>query len=81
MVVTIESDGRLGPIEEEGGCQLYGEDLLMLLLALARRETRRGSPVYHEVVMDLGKPLILVVILLLGVLFDEYRPDILRGSR
>jgi hypothetical protein len=40
----------------------------MLSLALAHGETCRGSLVYHEAVMDLGKPLILVVILLLGVL-------------
>jgi hypothetical protein len=40
----------------------------MLPLALARGETRRGSPVYHEAAMDLRKPLVHVVILLLGVL-------------
>jgi hypothetical protein len=51
------------------GHQLYGEDLSTLSLALARRETPRGSPVYHEAVMDLGKPLVLVIIFLLGVLF------------
>jgi hypothetical protein len=68
MVVMIESDGRLGPVEEEGGCQLYGEDLSTVSLALARGETHRRSLVYHEAVMDLGKPLVLVIILLLGVL-------------
>jgi hypothetical protein len=68
MVVMVESDGHLGQVEEEGGRQLYGEDLSMLSLALARGETRRGSPVYHEAIMDLGKPLVLVVILVLAVL-------------
>jgi hypothetical protein len=69
MVITVESDGHLELVEEERGRQLYEEDLSTLSLVLVRRETHRGSPVYHEAVMDLGKPLILVVILLLGVLF------------
>jgi hypothetical protein len=47
----------------------------MLPLTLARRETRRGSPVYHEAVLDLEKPLILVVILLLGVLLLVFLLD------
>jgi hypothetical protein len=68
MVTTVESDGRLGPVEEEGGHELYREDLSMLALVLAHREARRGSPVDHKAVMDLGKPLILVVVLLFGVL-------------
>jgi hypothetical protein len=68
MVITVESDGHLGPVKEEGGCQLHGENLSMLPLTLAHRQTHRGSPVYHEAVMDLGKPLVLVIILLHGVL-------------
>jgi hypothetical protein len=68
MVVMIKSDSRSRPVEEKGGRQLYGEDLSTLLLALACRETRQGSPVNHEAVMDLGKPLVFVVIFLLGVL-------------
>jgi hypothetical protein len=68
MVVTVESDGHLGPVEEEGGRKLYGEDLSMLLLMLEHGDTRPGSPVYHKAVMDLRKPLVLVVILLLRVL-------------
>jgi hypothetical protein len=68
MVATVESDGHLGPVEEEGGHKLYEEDLLTLPLALACGETRRGFSVYHKAVMDLGKPLVLVVILLLRVL-------------
>jgi hypothetical protein len=68
MVITVKSDGHLGPVKEEGGCQLHGENLSTLPLALACRETRRGSPVYHEAVMDLEKPPVLIVILLLGVL-------------
>jgi hypothetical protein len=34
VVITVESDGHLGPVKEEGGCELHGEDLLMLPLAL-----------------------------------------------
>jgi hypothetical protein len=40
----------------------------MLVLALAPREAHRGSSIDHKAVMDLGKPLILVAVLLLGVL-------------
>jgi hypothetical protein len=47
---------------------VHGENLSTLPLALARQETRQGSLVYHEAVMDLGKPLILVVTLFFGVL-------------
>jgi hypothetical protein len=65
MVVMIKSDSHFGPVEEEGGRQLYGEDLSTLSLALAHGETCRGSPVNHEAVMDLGKPLIFVAIFLL----------------
>jgi hypothetical protein len=39
MVVMVESDSRSGPVKEEGGHHLYGEDLSTLSLALARRET------------------------------------------
>jgi hypothetical protein len=69
MVITIEGDSRFGPVEEEGGRQLHGEDLLTLSLPLARGVMCRGSPVNHEAVMDFGKPLIFVVIFLLGVLY------------
>jgi hypothetical protein len=34
VVVTVESDGHLGPIKEEGGCELHGEDLSTFPLAL-----------------------------------------------
>jgi hypothetical protein len=47
---------------------LYREDLLTFSLALARGETHQGSPVDHKAVMDLEKPLILVIILFLGVI-------------
>jgi hypothetical protein len=40
MVITVESDGHLGLVEEERGRQLYGEDLSTLSLALVRGETR-----------------------------------------
>jgi hypothetical protein len=75
VVITVESDGHLGPVKEEGGCGLHEEDLLMFPLALACREARRGSFVYHEAVVDLGEPLILVVshgIFLLVVFLDAY---------
>jgi hypothetical protein len=39
MVTTVERNGRFGPVEEQGGHKLYGEDLLTLSLALARGET------------------------------------------
>jgi hypothetical protein len=68
MVITIECDGRFGLVDEKEGRQLYGEDLSTLSLVLARRETCRGSPVYHEAVMYLGKLLVLIIIFLLGVL-------------
>jgi hypothetical protein len=44
MVITIEGDSRFGLVEEEGGRQLHGEDLLTLSLPLARGVTRQGSP-------------------------------------
>jgi hypothetical protein len=47
----------------------------MLSLALARREARRGSSVYHKAVVDLREPLFLVVslgIFLLVILLDAY---------
>jgi hypothetical protein len=34
VVVTVKSDGHLGPVNEEGGCELHGEDLSTFLLAL-----------------------------------------------
>jgi hypothetical protein len=75
VVITVESDGHLGPVKEEGGCRLHREDLSMFSLALARREARRGSSVYHEVVMDFREPLVLVVslgIVLLVIFLDAY---------
>jgi hypothetical protein len=68
MVTMVERDGRFGPVEEEGGHELYREDLLTFSLALACGETHQGPLVDHKVVMDLEKPLILVVVLFLGVL-------------
>jgi predicted ABC-class ATPase len=73
VVITVKSDGHLRPIKEEGGHELHGEDLSTFLLKLPCQEARRGSSVYHEAVMNLGKPLILVVslrILLLVVFLD-----------
>jgi hypothetical protein len=69
MVITIKRDSGPRPVEEEGGCKLYGEDLSTLALSLARGEACRGPPIDHKVVIDLRKPLVLVVIFLLGVLF------------
>jgi hypothetical protein len=34
VVITVESDGHLGPVKEEVGCELHGEDLSTFLLAL-----------------------------------------------
>jgi predicted ABC-class ATPase len=34
VVITVESDGHLGPVKKEGGCELHGEDLSTFLLAL-----------------------------------------------
>jgi hypothetical protein len=54
---------------------LHGEDLSMFSLALAHRKACRGSSVYHEAVVDLREPLVLVVtlgIFLLVVLLDAY---------
>jgi hypothetical protein len=64
----VEHDGGLGPVEEEGGYELHGEDLSMLALSLACGEVCQGSPIDQKAVMDLEKPLILVVFLLLRVL-------------
>jgi hypothetical protein len=44
MVITIERDGGPRPVEEEGGCKLYGEDLSTLALSLARGKACRGLP-------------------------------------
>jgi hypothetical protein len=75
VIITVESDGHLGPVKEEGGCRLHGEDLSTFSFALARREARRGSFVYHEAVVDLGESLVLVIslgIFLLVVFLDAY---------
>jgi hypothetical protein len=40
VVITVESDGHLRPVKEEGGCWLHREDLSMFPLALACREAR-----------------------------------------
>jgi hypothetical protein len=75
VVITIKSDGHLGPVKEEGGCGLHGEDLSTFLLALACREACRGSSIYHEAVVDFGEPLVLVVslgIVLLVIFLDDY---------
>jgi hypothetical protein len=68
VIITVERDGGLRPVKEEGGCELHGEDFSMLALSLTRGEARRGSIVDQKAVMDLGKSLILVVVLLLRVL-------------
>jgi hypothetical protein len=68
LVTSVKSDGHLGPVKEEGGCKLYGEDLSMLALLLAHREARQGPPIDQEAIVDLGKPLVLGVVRLLGVL-------------
>jgi hypothetical protein len=71
----VESDGHLRPVKEEGGCGLHGEDLSTFSLMLACREARRGSSVYHEAIVDLREPLVLVVslgIFLLVVFLDAY---------
>jgi hypothetical protein len=73
VIITVESDGHLGLVKEEGGCRLHGENLSTFSLALACREARRGSSIYHEAVVDLGEPLFLVVslgIFLLVVLLE-----------
>jgi hypothetical protein len=36
MVITVKSDGHVGPVKEEWGRQVYGENLSTLPLALAR---------------------------------------------
>jgi hypothetical protein len=75
VVITVESDGYLGPVKEEGGRGLHREDLSTFSLALAHREACRGSSIYHEVVVDFGEPLILVVslgIVLLVIFLDAY---------
>jgi hypothetical protein len=38
VIITIESDGHLGPVKEEGGCRLHGKNLSTFSLALSRRE-------------------------------------------
>jgi hypothetical protein len=35
MIITVEHDGRFGPVEKKGSRELYEEDLSMLPLALA----------------------------------------------
>jgi hypothetical protein len=34
VVITVESDGHLGPVKEEGGCELHGEDFSTFSFAL-----------------------------------------------
>jgi hypothetical protein len=34
VVITVESDGHLRPVKEEGGCELHGEDLSTFPLVL-----------------------------------------------
>jgi hypothetical protein len=34
VVITVKSDGHLGPVKEERGCELHGEDLSTFPLAL-----------------------------------------------
>jgi hypothetical protein len=75
VIITVESDGHLGPVKEEGGCRLHGEDLSTFSFALARREARRGSSVCHEAVVDLGESLVLTIslgIFLLVIFLDAY---------
>jgi hypothetical protein len=75
VIITVESDGHLRPVKEEGGCRLHEENLSTFLLALAHREAHRGSSICHEAVVDLGEPLVLVVslgIFLLVIFLDAY---------
>jgi hypothetical protein len=75
VIITVESDGHFRPVKEEEGRRLHGEDLSTFLFALACRETRRGSSVCHEAVVDLGESLVLAIslgIFLLVVFLDAY---------
>jgi hypothetical protein len=38
VIIIVESDGHLGPVKEEGGCRLHGEDLSTFSLTLAHRK-------------------------------------------
>jgi hypothetical protein len=75
MVITVESDGHLGPVKEVEDRQLHRENLSPFSFALARREAGQGPSVDNKAVMDFREPPILVValgIFLLVVLLDTY---------
>jgi hypothetical protein len=66
MVITVKSDGHVGPVKEEWGCpSVRRKPLDALACAGVLRDASR-VPVYHEAVMDLRKPLVLVITLFLG---------------
>jgi hypothetical protein len=75
VVITVESDGDLGPVKEVGDHRLHEENLSPFSFALAHREVGRGPSVDHEAVVDFGEPPVLVValgIFLLVILLDAY---------
>ena len=81
VVIPIEGDRLLRPVEVLGGGHLDREDLLAFPLALPRRKARRGSPEDHEGVAYLGEPVVLVFVptvgaLLLGVVVGEPEPGV-----
>ena len=76
MILPIEGDRLLRPVEVSGSSHLDREDLSAFPLSLACRKARRGSTKDHEGIVHLGEPVILVVVsvagaLLLGVIVGE----------
>jgi hypothetical protein len=64
MVITIESDGQSGPVEEGWHGWLSGVDLSTFQLALALGVIGRRATEDHEVVVDDRKVIVLLAITL-----------------
>ena len=70
MVITVESEGILRPLEVGGCSRANRVDLPKLVLPLACGELSHASPKDQEVVLDLGETVpMVVVVLVLGQLF------------
>jgi hypothetical protein len=70
MVITVESDGRSGPVEEGWRGWLSGIDLSVFQLALAPGVIGRGAAKDHEAVVDDRE----VVVLLLAIALVLFGP-------
>jgi hypothetical protein len=67
VIVSVEGDGLVGPVQIDWRRHLHQADLPALLLAVPSRGVRRLPTIDHEAVADLGELSCLAIFLLVVV--------------